>query len=403
MTSALSILPDDTADEVRPVRTDFLAFAPPALGEEEIAEVADTLRSDWITTGPKTSRFEREFAARLGAPGALALNSCTAGLHTALVTGGIGRGDEVITSTLTFAASANVAEHVGARPVLVDVEPDTLQMDPERVRAAVTPKTRAIVVVHYAGHPADLDAIGAIAAEHRLLMVEDAAHALPARYRGRMIGSGTNPTAFSFYATKNMTTGEGGMLTGDPAFLRRARTVSLHGMSRDGWNRYAEGGHWIYEIEMPGFKYNMTDIQASLGLCQLRKLEGFQRRRREVVAAYHEAFAGEDALELPVERNDVEHAWHLYVLRLRPGVLAIDRGRFIEEMTRRRIGTSVHFIPLHLHPYYRDTYGYGPGQFPVAQSNYERMLSLPLHPGLSDGDVADVITAVRDIVRRYRR
>ncbi|HJP57235.1 MAG TPA: DegT/DnrJ/EryC1/StrS aminotransferase family protein [Gemmatimonadales bacterium] len=403
MTSARSILPDDTADEVRPVRTDFLAFAPPALGEEEIAEVADTLRSDWITTGPKTSRFEREFAARLGAPGALALNSCTAGLHTALVTGGIGRGDEVITSTLTFAASANVAEHVGARPVLVDVEPDTLQMDPERVRAAVTPKTRAIVVVHYAGHPADLDAIGAIAAEHRLLMVEDAAHALPARYRGRMIGSGTNPTAFSFYATKNMTTGEGGMLTGDPAFLRRARTVSLHGMSRDGWNRYAEGGHWFYEIEMPGFKYNMTDIQASLGLCQLRKLEGFQRRRREVVAAYHEAFAGEDALELPVERNDVEHAWHLYVLRLRPGVLAIDRGRFIEEMTRRRIGTSVHFIPLHLHPYYRDTYGYGPGQFPVAQSNYERMLSLPLHPGLSDGDVADVITAVRDIVRRYRR
>lgn len=200
-----------------------------------------------------------------------------------------------------------------------------------------------------------------------------------------------------------MTTGEGGMLTGDPAFLRRARTVSLHGMSRDGWNRYAEGGHWFYEIEMPGFKYNMTDIQASLGLCQLRKLEGFQRRRREVVAAYHEAFAGEDALELPVERNDVEHAWHLYVLRLRPGVLAIDRGRFIEEMTRRRIGTSVHFIPLHLHPYYRDTYGYGPGQFPVAQSNYERMLSLPLHPGLSDGDVADVITAVRDIVRRYRR
>ena len=403
MTSARSILPDDTADEVRPVRTDFLAFAPPALGEEEIAEVADTLRSDWITTGPKTSRFEREFAARLGAPGALALNSCTAGLHTALVTGGIGRGDEVITSTLTFAASANVAEHVGARPVLVDVEPDTLQMAPERVRAAVTPQTRAIVVVHYAGHPADLDAIGAIAAEHRLLMVEDAAHALPARYRGRMIGSGTNPTAFSFYATKNMTTGEGGMLTGDPAFLRRARTVSLHGMSRDGWNRYAEGGHWFYEIEMPGFKYNMTDIQASLGLCQLRKLEGFQRRRREVVAAYHEAFAGEDALELPVERNDVEHAWHLYVLRLRPGVLAIDRGRFIEEMTRRRIGTSVHFIPLHLHPYYRDTYGYGPGQFPVAQSNYERMLSLPLHPGLSDGDVADVITAVRDIVRRYRR
>jgi dTDP-4-amino-4,6-dideoxygalactose transaminase len=400
MTTARSTVP---ADAGRPTRSTFLPFAPPTVGEEEIAEVVDTLRSQWITTGPKTAQFERDFAARLGAPGALALNSCTAGLHTALVTAGIGRNDEVITSTLTFAASANVAEHVGARPVLVDVEPDTLQMDPEGVRTAITPKTRAIVVVHYGGHPADLDPIEAIAAEHGLLVVEDAAHALPARYRGRMIGSGTNPTAFSFYATKNLTTGEGGMLTGDPAFLRRARTVSLHGMSRDGWNRYAEGGRWFYEIEMPGFKYNMTDIQAALGLCQLRKLAAFQRRRREIVAAYHEAFAGEEALELPVERSDVEHAWHLYVLRLRPGVLAIDRGRFIEEMTRRRIGTSVHFIPLHLHPYYRDTYGYAPAQFPVAQSNYERMLSLPLHPGLSDDDVADVVTAVRDIARRHRR
>jgi len=395
--------PADPTGQIRPARTDFLAFAPPSIGEEEIAEVADTLRSSWITTGPKTARFEHDFAAYLGAAGALALNSCTAGLHTALVTGGIGRGDEVITSTLTFAASANVAEHVGARPVLVDVEPDTLQMDPERIRAAITPKTRAIVAVHYGGHPADLDAIEAIAAEHRLLIVEDAAHALPARYRGRLIGSGPNPTAFSFYATKNLTTGEGGMLTGDPEFLRRARMVSLHGMSRDGWNRYAEGGHWYYEIQMPGFKYNMTDIQAALGLWQLRKLEAFQRRRRSIVTAYHEAFAGDDAFELPVERSDVEHAWHLYVLRLQPGVLSIDRGGFIEEMTRRRIGTSVHFIPLHLHPYYRDTYGYRPEQFPVAQSNYERMLSLPLHPGLTDDDVADVVTAVRDIARRYRR
>ena len=403
MTTARSAEPADTADRIRPVRTEFLAFSPPAIGEEEIAEVAETLRSGWITTGPKTTRFEEDFAAYLGAPGALALNSCTAGLHTALVTGGIGHGDEVITSTLTFAASANVAEHVGARPVLVDVEPDTLQMDPERIRAAITPATRAIVVVHYGGHPADLDAIEAIAAERGLLIVEDAAHALPARYRGRLIGAGPNPTAFSFYATKNLTTGEGGMLTGDPEFLRRARTVSLHGMSRDGWNRYAEGGHWFYEIEMPGFKYNMTDIQAALGLCQLRRLEAFQRRRREIVQAYHEAFADDEAFELPVERSDVEHAWHLYVLRVRPGILSIDRGRFIDEMTRRRIGTSVHFIPLHLHPYYRNRYGYRPDHFPVAQSNYERMLSIPLHPGLADGDVADVITAVRDIARRYRR
>lgn len=402
MATVRSVDPSSST-QARPARTAFLSFAPPSIGEEEIAEVTDTLRSHWITTGPKTARFERDFAAFLGAPGALALNSCTAGLHTALVTAGIGRGDEVITSTLTFAASANVAEHVGARPVLVDVEPDTLQMDPERIRAAITSKTRAIVVVHYGGHPADLDAIEAIAAEHGLLVVEDAAHALPARYRGRLIGAGSNPTAFSFYATKNLTTGEGGMLTGDPEFLRRARIVSLHGMSRDGWNRYAEGGHWFYEIEMPGFKYNMTDIQASLGLCQLRRLEDFQRRRRAIVAAYQEAFASDDAFELPVERSDVEHAWHLYVLRLRPRVLSIGRDRFIEEMTRRQIGTSVHFIPLHLHPYYRDTYGYRPDQFPVAQSNYERMLSLPLHPALSDGDVADVITAVLEIAGQSRR
>lgn len=395
--------PRDGSAVAPPPRETFLPFAPPCLGEEEIAEVVDTLRSDWITTGPKTARFEHAFSERLGAPGALALNSCTAGLHTALVTGGVGRGDEVITSTLTFAASANVAEHVGARPVLVDVDPSTLQMDPERVAAAVTPRTRAIIAVHYAGHPADLDALHAIADRHRLLLIEDAAHALPARYRGRLIGSGPNPVAFSFYATKNLTTGEGGMLTGDPEFLQRARMVSLHGMSHDGWNRYAEGGRWFYEVLTPGFKYNMSDIQAAIGLAQLGRLDGFQRRRREIVQAYHKAFAPDDALELPVARPEVEHAWHLYVLRLRPGVLSIGRDRFIDELTRRRIGTSVHFIPVHLHPYYRDSYGLHPASFPVAQDAYERMLSLPLHPGLADRDVSDVADAVLDIARRYRR
>ena len=384
-------------------RAQFLPFSPPNIGEDEIAEVADTLRSDWITTGPKTARFEREFASYLGAPGALALNSCTAGLHTALLATGIGAGDEVITSPLTFAASANVVEHVGARPVFVDVEPDTLQINPVGIAAAITPRTRAIIVVHYGGHPADLDAIGAVAAEHRLTIIEDAAHALPARYRGRLIGSGTNPVAFSFYATKNLTTGEGGMLTGDPEFLQRARVASLHGMSRDGWNRYAETGNWFYEIQLPGFKYNMTDIQAALGLVQLRRLESFQRRRREVVAAYHAAFAQSAAFELPVERPDVEHAWHLYVLRLRPDALTIGRDRFIQELTQRRIGTSVHFIPLHLHPYYRDRYAYQPGDFPIAFSNFERMLSLPLHPRLGEDDVADVIAAVLDIAQRFRR
>src|SRR6266545_1749752 len=268
-------------------RAAFLPFSPPAIGEEEIAEVVDTLRSHWITTGPKTKRFEAEFAASVGATGALALNSCTAGLHTALATFGIGAGDEVITTPLTFAASVNVIEHVRARPVLVDVEADTLNIDPAAVAAAVTPRTKAILPVHYAGHPVDLDAIWEIAARHGLAVIEDAAHALPARYKGKLIGSGPNPAAFSFYATKNLTTAEGGMLTGAPEFLERARVRSLHGMSGDAWRRYGKGGKWFYEIVCPGFKYNMTDIQAALGLCQLKKLERFQERRREVVAAYN--------------------------------------------------------------------------------------------------------------------
>jgi dTDP-4-amino-4,6-dideoxygalactose transaminase len=391
-----------TASQTQPSRAQFLPFSPPAIGEEEIAAVVDTLRSSWITTGPKTKRFETAFASFLGAPQALALNSCTAALHTALVTAGIGPGDEVITTPLTFAASVNVIEHVGARPVLVDVEPDTLNIDPRRVAAALTPRTRGLLPVHFAGHPVDLDPLRELAEAHRLTLIEDAAHALPAKYKGRFIGSGANPVAFSFYATKNLTTAEGGMLAADPAFVDRARLVSLHGMSRDGWKRYDKGGSWFYEVMLPGFKYNMTDIQAAIGLCQLEKLAAFQERRREVVRRYHAAFGAEDALERPVTRPDVEHAWHLYVLRLRPERLRIGRDQFIEELKRRNIGTSVHFIPIHLHPYYRDRYGYAPERFPVAYDNYRRMLSLPLHPGLSDQDVDDVADAVLDVVRAHR-
>ena len=391
-----------TATSAPPKRSAFLPFSPPTIGEEEIQEVVDTLRSTWISTGPKTKRFESEFASFLGAPGALALNSCTAALHTALKTLGVGPGDEVITTPMTFTASVNVIEHVGARPVLVDVEPDTLNIDPRRVAAAITPRTRVLLPVHYAGHPADLDALRGLAGAHNCAIVEDAAHALPASYKGRLIGSEGNPVAFSFYATKNLTTGEGGMLAADPEFLAQARVISLHGMSRDAWKRYDAGGSWFYEVLLPGFKYNMTDIQAALGLWQLRKLEGFQRRRREVVSQYDRAFAAEPALELPVTRPDVEHAWHLYVLRLRPDALTIGRDRFIQELSERNIGTSVHFIPIHLHPYYRDKYGFAPDSFPVAYDNYRRMLSLPLNPGLSDRDVGDVIDAVLDVVRSYR-
>ncbi|WP_448377447.1 DegT/DnrJ/EryC1/StrS family aminotransferase [Fervidobacterium sp.] len=384
-------------------RESFLPFSPPCLGEEEIKEVIDTLRSHWITTGPKAKLFETEFAAYLGAPSALALNSCTAALHTALVVSGIGPGDEVITTTMTFASSVNVIEHVGARPVLVDVEPDTLNIDPKQVERAITPRTKAILVVHYAGHPVDLDLIQQIAESKNLLVLEDAAHALPAKYKGRYIGSGSNPVAFSFYATKNLTTGEGGMLTGASDFIERARVVSLHGMTRDAWRRYDKGGSWYYEVVYPGFKYNMTDIQAAIGLWQLRKLDFFQKRRRQVVQRYNEAFRGIDALEVPVERGGVEHAWHLYVLRLRREVLRINRDQFIDELKKRNIGTSVHFIPIHLHPYYRNKYGYRPEDFPVAWENYQRILSLPLNPCLSDRDVSDVVEAVLDVVRSYQR
>lgn len=382
---------------------EFIPFSPPSIGEEEVAEVVDTLRSTWVTTGPKTRRFEEAFADYFQTPGALALNSCTAGLHTALVALGIGTGDEVITTPMTFAASVNVIEQVGACPVLVDVEPDTLNIDPAAVAAAITPRTRALLPVHYAGHPVDLDALRTIAHAHHLAIVEDAAHAVAARYHGQWIGASENPVAFSFYATKNLTTAEGGMLTGAPEFLEKARVISLHGMSRDAWKRYDKGGSWFYEITTPGFKYNMTDIQAAIGLVQLRKLAAFQQRRRAIARRYTQAFLGVDALQVPVERPEVEHAWHLYPLRLYLEELHLTRNAFIEELAARNIGASVHFIPIHLHPYYRDKYGYRPQDFPVAYENYQRLISLPIHPRLTDGEVERIVDAVLDVVAQHRQ
>lgn len=381
----------------------FIPFSRPAIGPEEIDAVIDTLSSDWITTGPKTQKFAVEFCDYLGAQGALPLNSCTAALHTALATWGIREGDEVITTPMTFAASVNVIEHVGAKPILVDVQPDTLNIDPEKAAAAVTDKTRAIIPVHYTGHPVDMDEINAIAKSHRLHVLEDAAHAIPAKYRGRTIGAGENPTAFSFYATKNLTTAEGGALTGPLDFLDKARVVSLHGMSRDAWKRYGKEGSWYYEIVLPGFKYNMTDIQAALGLCQLQKLAGFQQRRLDIVRQYNEAFGSFELFQVPVQRNYVEHAWHLYVLRLNLAALEINRDQFIDELKTLGIGTSVHFIPVHIHPYYRDKYGYRVDQFPVALENYRRMLSLPLYPTLTDAEVSRVIQCVLEVAKKNQR
>lgn len=385
------------------MRDTFLPFAPPLIGDAEIEEVVDTLRSGWLTTGPKTRKFADEFAEYTQAPAALTLSSCTAALHLSLVALEVGPGDEIITTPLTFAASVNVIEHAGAKPVLVDVEPDTLNIDPAKIQQAITPATKAIIAVHYAGHPVELDAIRDIAQRHELHLIEDAAHAIGAAYKGQPIGTGSNPTCFSFYATKNLTTGEGGMLTGDQELIDRARTLSLHGMSREAWSRYAAGGKWAYDIVAPGFKYNMTDIQAALGLQQLRRFESMQQRRRDIVKQYDAAFQTDPAFQTPVTRSDVTHAWHLYVLRLNDTQLTIDRNQFIEQLNERNIGTSVHFIPIHLHSHYAKKYGWQAEDFPVALENYNRMLSLPLSPKMTDLDVTDVIEAVTDIAANTRR
>ena len=394
------------------MRNTFLPFSPPLIGDEEIAEVLDTLRSDWITTGPKVKRFEQEFAEFVGAPAALAVSSATDAMQVALAALGIGPGDEVITTTMTFCSTVHVIEHLGARPVLVDVLPDTLTLDPARVAEALTPRTRALLPVHLYGHPCEMDALLELAQQHHLAIVEDAAHALPARYKGRLIGAAFNSpfalrpsplTCFSFYATKNLTTAEGGMVTGEADLIDRARIWSLHGMSRDAWKRYGTVGSWYYEVVLPGFKCNMTDIQAALGLQQLHKLPQFQERRREIVRQYQAAFAAMPELQTPTERPEVESAWHIYALRLNLEQLRIDRAQFIQELAARNIGTSVHFIPNHLQPYYRDKYGYQPEDFPVAYREYQRLISLPLNLRLSDADVEDVIDAVKDIVATYRR
>jgi dTDP-4-amino-4,6-dideoxygalactose transaminase len=380
------------------LRKSFLDFARPQISEEDIAEVLDTLRSGWITSGPKARRFEAEFGAFVEAPAALALNSCTAGLHAALVTAGIGPGDEVVTTPMTFAATVNVIEQCGATPVLVDVEPDTLNIDPAAVSAALTNRTKAIIAVHYAGHPAELDALREIAGWRDLLLLEDAAHALPARYKGQLIGSTDNPASFSFYATKNLTTGEGGMLTASPEFVARARIFCSQGVDRTAWGREELGRRWQYSVTMPGLKYGMTDIQASLGLGQIRRLHEMQARRKELVAYYRSLLSTLDDLEMPAERPHVEHAWHLFVLRLR-GALRGKRDLFARRLWERNIGTSVHFIPIHMHPYYRDKYKLGANDFPVAYDAGQRVLSLPLYPGMSMRDATDVVEAVLDVAR----
>jgi len=391
------------------MRDTFLDFSPPHIGEDEIKEVIDTLRSDWITTGPKVRRFEEEFADYLGAEAALAVSSGTDAMLVGLAALGLGPGDQVITTPMTFCSTVHVIEHLGARPVLVDVEPETLNIDPRAMEKAITrlkaqsAKLKAIMPVHLYGHPCEMDLILGLARQAGLFVLEDAAHGLPAKYKDKTVGTLGDLTAFSFYATKNLTTAEGGMLTGSKALLDKARPWTLHGMSRDAYKRYSAEGSWYYEVILPGFKCNLTDIQASLGIHQLKKLPAFQKRRRAIIEAYNRAFSIIPEIRIPTERPAVESAWHLYVIRLDLETLNIDRNRFIEELKVRKIGTSVHFIPVHLHPYYRDKYGYKPEDFPVAYENYRRIISLPLHPRLSDRDVEDVVEAVTDVIKKFKK
>ncbi len=387
----------------RAVRDSFLVFGAPFIGEEEIAEVVDTLRSGWIGFGPKSIRFEEEFARYVQAPHAVSVSSCTAGLHLALIAAGIGPGHEVITTPLTFAATANVIEHVGARPVFADIDRETYNLDPAALESAITNRTRAVIPVHMAGRPCDMDRISEIAAEKSITVIEDAAHAVEAAWHGRKIGSISRFTAFSFYATKNLTTGEGGMLTTtDSDAAQRLRTLRLHGLSHDAWKRYSAEGFRPYEIVEPGYKYNLTDMQASLGLHQLARIEASLAVRERLWRAYDAALAGLQAVETPVPaRAGERHARHLYTILLRLERLRIDRQQFLHALKEENIGAGVHFVPVHLHAYYRQKYGYAPGRFPNAEAVGDCIVSLPLSAKVSNADVQDAAAAVRKLVTYY--
>jgi perosamine synthetase len=385
------------------MRSEFLPFFKPLLSDAEINEVVETLRSGWLTTGPRTKRFEEEFADFVGAKYAIAVNSATAALHLGLDAVGVKAGDEVLVPTYTFAATAEVVNYFGAIPVLVDCEPGQFNLDLGQLERLITPRTKAIIPVDIAGEAPDMDVLLEIAARHNLKVVEDAAHAIPARYRGRWVGTLSDLTAFSFYANKNITTGEGGMLTTDnEEYADRARIMSLHGISKDAWKRYTSTGSWYYEILQAGFKYNMTDVAAALGLHQLQRCFEMQQRREAIVEQYDAAFEEMPEVEIPPRAPYNQSAWHLYLLRLNLDTLKIDRNEFLDRLKAANIGFSVHYIPLHMHPYYREKFDYRPDSFPVAALNYRRVVTLPLYPAMSDQDVQDVIEAVQAIVDENR-
>lgn len=387
-----------------PVRDEFLIFGSPLIDEPMIAEVVETLRSGWIGTGPRVARFEELFREYIGSRHAVALNSCTAALHLSMVVAGIRSGDEVITTPLTFCSTANAILHAGGTPVFVDVERESMNLNSELVEAAITPRTRAILPVHLAGRPCRMDAIMAIARRRGLLVIEDAAHCIEGQYQGRKIGTIGDLTCFSFYVTKNLTTGEGGMVTTDNQdYADKIKMYGLHGLSKDAWRRYSDEGFKRYEVVFPGFKYNMMDLQAAMGIHQIGGLAAHHARRAEIWARYDEAFS-DLPLAVPASPEPgIVHARHLYTVLLDVDRLTVGRDAIQDALFRENIGTGIHYVSLHLHEYYRKTYGFRPEDFPNARYISDRTLSLPLSPKLTDCDVDDVIAAVRKVLGRHVR
>lgn len=388
-----------------PVRPTFLPYHQPSLGVDEEASVLETMRSGWLTTGPKTKLFERQLAEYVGASHCVALNSCTAALHLALEAVGVGPGDEVITSPITFASTANVIVHCGATPVFADVEPDTYNLDPERFEAAITSRTKAVIPVHLFGQACDMDAINAIAKRHGIEVIEDAAHAIGTEYHGRRIGGSGNLTAFSFYATKNITSGgEGGALTtNNPALAERIAIMSLHGISKDAWKRYSSSGYKHWDIIYPGYKYNMFDLQAAVAIPQLARIDEFWERRVALKSIYDEAFKEIPELLLPAVRSYGVHAHHLYPIVVRSEQLTTDRDGVMAAIQAENIGVGVHFRAVHLHPYYMETWHFRPGMFPHAEYYSDRTISLPLYPKMTDADARDVVSVVRKVIAMHRK
>ena len=386
------------------VKEQIIPFHCADVGEGEAQAAAEVIRSGWLTMGPKTIEFEQKFASYVGAKHAIGVSSCTAGLHLALDAIGLKQGDEVLVPTTTFTATAEVVAYFKARPVLVDVDAVSLCMDPADAERRITAQTRAVIPVHYAGQPCDMEAIQDIAKRHGLRVIEDAAHSLPASYHGVRVGAISELTAFSFYATKTLTTGEGGMVTtDDDALAARIRMMRLHGIGRDAWKRYSAEGSWYYEVLDSGYKYNLTDIQSAIGIVQLAKCDSMNAARGQIAARYNKEFARERALQVPTVVDDRTSAWHLYVLRLNLEEISITRSEMIEKLKERGIGTSVHFIPLHMHPYYQRAYGYCADEFPVATKQYQRYLSLPIFPGMTSSQVDYVIESVLEIIKAAAR